>query len=389
MACLIRLPGDDGPGVVTVTTQERDNVVRKDAAVAATLARMKPRWMVGLHHNWHDFAFHYDPLFDFSLAGEEDLIEASGKPFPLIPLDACNFVPEYFKPGIPEGKFWDVLYVARAVFFKRIPEFLACMRALYDRGQRLRVLFICPVPPGAGQNKDDTVLDVRKLYESMFTEEEQDLFTLLALDFRYPFPLDLETIAFFYRSSHVFVHFASDERRCRVAAYAWACGLPVVAMEPVGSLLPARLRRPPYFFQADSFEAFPELILTALGASAKGSDVALRPLFVENETTKALDHDLAGQARLRGRPYKEGRLAATSLGIRLGRHHIGPSSTNTLGQPLSEFLDFIDQSPIEALGRHFSRPDPERSIAAEAARSPAQSPSLWGRLRRTLGKQSY
>ena len=100
----------------------------------------------GLHHNWHDWNFKYDPLFDFSMAGDGDLIEVDSKYVPRIPMDACNFVEEDFYPGTAE-KFWDILFVARAVFFKRIPEFFKTVRELYDRGHMYRVLFICPVPP--------------------------------------------------------------------------------------------------------------------------------------------------------------------------------------------------------------------------------------------------
>jgi hypothetical protein len=385
MACLLRLPGNGGPGVFSLTTWERDHVVRKQPAVAQQLARLKPRWLIGLHHNWHDFAFRYDDLFDFSLAGEEDLIEASGRPFPLIPYDACNFAPECFAPGNTE-KFWDVLYVARAVFFKCIPEFFDCIKALYSRGERLRVLFICPVPPNASGSKNETVLDVRRLYESNFSREEQDLFTLLATEHRYPFPFDLDTLAFFYRSSRVFVHFASDERRCRVASYAWASGMPVVAMAPVASLLPQPLRRPPYFFEAKAFADFPDVIVRAREASVDPPDGAAQACFRAARSVAKLDGALGALAKVRGLPYEEGQLLSTGLDIRLGRHHMQVASGNTLGMQLVDFLRYLGDRPVEDLVAPLRARDPERAIAAQVAPSSGTvsdgDVTFWSRLRR-------
>lgn len=105
MACLIKAPSEGSKGVVVFTTQERDRVIRPDRQFAERVAALKDRWLIGLHHNWHDYAFTYDPLYDFSMAGEEDLREVNGREFPLIPLDACNFVPSYFSPARSD-RFW-------------------------------------------------------------------------------------------------------------------------------------------------------------------------------------------------------------------------------------------------------------------------------------------
>ena len=96
MACLIKAPDAHGKGCVSFTTPERDNLIRKNPKIRAAVEALKPRYFVGLHHNWHDHEFAYDPLFDFSMAGDGDLIERDGKPFERIALDACNFSPAYF-----------------------------------------------------------------------------------------------------------------------------------------------------------------------------------------------------------------------------------------------------------------------------------------------------
>src|SRR3954468_22280128 len=117
MACLLKAPEGSLKGCVVFTTQERDLVISKSAELRAFVEVLKQRYVIGLHHNWHDHQFHYDPLFDFSMAGEGDLVGADGKGFARVPMDACTFAPSCY--SAPRGEpFWDILYVARAVAFK-------------------------------------------------------------------------------------------------------------------------------------------------------------------------------------------------------------------------------------------------------------------------------
>ena len=263
MACILKAHSSVSCGVLVVTTQERDHQLRNNPELRKAIEGLKDRYLIGLHHNWHDWKFKYDALFDFSMAGDGDLIEVDGKEVPRIPMDACNFVQDTFHPGKGE-KFWDILYVARAVNFKRIPEFFDAIRRLYDSGKRYRVLFICPVPPYDPNEEKTVFYKIRDVYDKMFSENEKDFFTLLTIEYRYPFPFDLDTLAHFYRSSKVFVHTADDERRCRVAAYAWASGLPVVGMDCVGGLLPLEARRSPYMFECKRYADFPDQIIKAI-----------------------------------------------------------------------------------------------------------------------------
>ena len=217
-------------------------MINKIAGLRGAVEALKQRYVVGLHHNWHDYNFRYDPLFDFSMAGDGDLVEAQGRDFARIPIDACNFAPACF--SLPRSElFWDILYVARAVAFKGIPEFFDCIRALYDAGHKPRVLFICPLSnpveiPGTP--------DLRKHFERLFSPQERHRVTFLSIDWDYPFPLDAQSLAFFYRSSRIFFHPAPEERRCRTAAYAWAGRMPVATNKNVASILPGALHRHPF-----------------------------------------------------------------------------------------------------------------------------------------------
>jgi glycosyltransferase involved in cell wall biosynthesis len=363
MASILRAPTDQSCGVMVVTTPERDHQIKKSPALRASIERLKGRWLVGLHHNWHDWHFKYDPLFDFSMAGDGDLKEVGGREFPRIPMDACNFVPNTFRPGTGE-KFWDILYVARAVFFKRIPEFFQVIRQLYDQGHKYRVLLICPVPPYDRKQKKTVFYKIRESYDRMFSETEKNLFNLLTIEYRYPFPFDLDTLAHFYRSSRIFVHTADDERRCRVASYAWASGLPIVGMECVTGLLPAEVRHPPYLYEAKSYENFPELIVSALSNTSHDFDQKImRETFSESSTPDKLDRRLEEVAGERGLPYQLGGLSRTNLSIRLGRHHDGIQGPNSLKTSLPELVDWLalnDGRLSDFLGME----DPESAIQA-------------------------
>ena len=367
MASILKAPAPGGVGVVVFTTQERDQVIKREPAVEAAVRSLKPRWRIGLHHNWHDPAFVYDPLFDFSMAGEGDLVETSGREVPLVTLDACNFVPECFAEQTGD-RFWDLLYIARPVFFKGFREFFGCVRKLYDLGHMLRVLCICPVPPYVEADRDTVLYEVEDLYREMFSDGERRRFNLLALRHDYPFPLDLETLAHFYRSSKVFAHFAPDERRCRVAGYAWAAGLPVVAKPAVGSLLPEELRRPPYYFQAETHAAFPELIMRAL-ATAPADLAAARTAFLASETTVAL------KARLEegfGVPA-DGAWALAGLDIRLGRHNGIGEGPNTIPMGVDRLVELLaDEARVgDAVT---ASDDPELALAGADQRArPAPS----------------
>lgn len=378
MACILKVPSADSCGVMVVTTQERDHQIKGNPELRKAIESLKGCWLIGLHHNWHDWKFRYDPLFDFSMAGDGDLIEVDGKEVPRIPMDACNFVQETFYPGTA-GKFWDILYVARAVNFKRIPEFFEAVRRLYDRGHKYRVLFICPVPPYDPKEEKTVFYKIRDVYDKMFSEPEKDLFSLLTIEYRYPFPFDLDTLSHFYRSSKVFVHTADDERRCRVAAYAWASGLPVVGMDCVGGLLPPEARRPPYLFQPKRYADFPDQIVKAISSlQEQGWDQTLmRATFSEASTPDALDLWLSRMAVRRGLTYQAGHLLRANLSIRLGRHHNGVVGPNSLKANLFNLIKWLEGSGEKLLAL-LDSPDPERAIQASMA--PTRVAGLLGRI---------
>lgn len=345
MACILKTPTEKAKGIIVFTTQERDNIILNDKIIQEKISEMKSSWVIGLHHNWHDYHFHYNPLFDFSMAGEEDLKEADGIKFPLITMDACNFVPEYFRPSRGE-KYWDILYVARAVYFKKIPEFFSCIKELYKKKKLYKVVFICSIPPYDKKEEKTVLYDVKKIYSDLFDEEEKKHFTFLALDYNYPFPIDRETLAFFYRCSKVFVHFADNERRCRVAAYAWSSGLPVVGVSCIGSLLPKKFRTKPYFYEVQNYTSFPFYITEALtditGKSASTIQFETVRKFVNSSyTISDLSLKFEKLFSENGLLYSKENEYFEELDFRLGRHHGLGNNPNSILQSLDKFVDYL------------------------------------------------
>lgn len=393
MACLLKAPSADWKGVVVFTTPERDQVIAKSAETRSAIEALKKRFVIGLHHNWHDYSFRYDPLFDFSMAGDDDLQEVDGRPFPRIPLDACNFAPPCFAPSTGK-KFWDVLCISRAVSFKNIPDIFATIRSLYDAGHKLRVLYLCPVPVSTASAKSKTdLLDIRARFEALFPSDERRRFTLMTMDFDYPFPLDLETLAFFYAGSRVFLHQAAEERRVRVAGYSWASGLPVIAHDGTASLLSAERRQPPFYYNIANPGGAPAAILAAL-AQAGSADLSPARADVASVETRAKLIELlrALYAQL-GVRFADTATALEELDIRLGRHHatnsqlVGP---NHLPLRVMDFVGFLGETSDEAFATWMQRADPEAEIAAQSPLSlrravtaaPVNDPARQGLFRR-------
>jgi glycosyltransferase involved in cell wall biosynthesis len=321
---------------------------------------MKDSWVIGLHHNWHDYKFNYNPLFDFSMAGEEDLKEVSGKKFPLLPMDACNFVSESFKPSNNE-KFWDILYIARAVKFKKIPEFFECVKKMYNNGKKYRILFICPMPPYKRSEQKTVFYEIREVYSKLFNEEEQKLFTLLTMNYRYPFPLDIETLSHFYKSSKVFVHFADNERRCRVASQAWASGLPVVGMSCVGSLLPKEIRVVPYFYDVDKYENFDAKIIEAVENFKITGVNGAKEYFDLQKSKERLLNELRKIFENKKLDFDGNKIFDENLDLRLGRHVGLSSGSNRIEIKFEKFLDLLSDKKIVG-SLSYDETDPEKKL---------------------------
>jgi glycosyltransferase involved in cell wall biosynthesis len=376
MACLIKTPDSSGKGCVSFTTPERDQFIKNDPRARAAIEALKSRYMIGLHHNWHDHDFVYDPLFDFSMAGDGDLIERENRPFARVNIDACNFAPSFFGSESSKAPYWDVLNVSRAVGFKGIPEFLKAIRAIYDRGRLIRVLYLCPVPPA--EQGGTTLHDIRQRFEALFSPTEHHFFNLITMEWDYPFPLDLETLAFFYRSSRVYVHPAPDERRSRTAAYAWSDRMPVVAKANVASILPPGLRRTPFLYEFDGAGGMADAILRAVDHPSddpRWDEVAAE--FSAAASGFRLTAFLDRLAEARGDRMSAQPINVSQLDIRLGRHHMNVPGQNGLLQDIVSFCMTLSAASDSELAFVANSGDPEIHVADVCSPPRAVRSGMW------------
>ena len=369
MACLLKMPAGDKKGVVTFTTQEQ-RVINADGSLQTALLALRKRYAIGLHFNWHNHCFTPDQKFDFFMAGEGDLIPVVSTPYRLFPMDACNFTPAIYKPD-QTGKFWDILVVGNPVSFKRPEVVLRTIRKLFDQSDRkLRVLYICPMPKYRRSDIFSVFYDVRKYYEALFSKEERNWFTLLTTTFNSPFPFDRQTLSVFFRSSRVVLHCATEERRCRIAAYAWCAGLPVVAYPSVASILPENLQTEPGYYCVENDADYPSALLRALGNIDSFDPAAYRQALSETYMVNNLDQRLAEVFSEMGMPYSDSPLLKNNLDIRLGWHHQGIGGiSNGLRQPLSQFMHMLfalDASTDSLATNLIIGEYPEQILAGEA-----------------------
>ena len=348
MASILKIPSLNSKGIITFTSREIDEFILNDKDIYSRINNLKDKWILGVHHNWHNFNFKSNDLFDFNMAGETDLKSVDEKEYCHIPIECTHFTQNFFKFS-NDSKTWDILYVGRGVNFKRIPEFFKIIRSLYDQGKMYRVLFICPIPPRSKINSIDSGIfnDIREVYNEMFKTKERHFFNLLTLDFEYPFPFDLETLSHFYKSSRIMVFTSDDERRPRTVAYAIASGMPVVLMASVASLLPSEKHIKPLVYLADNFKQFPSLIIEAISfTQSEKYNKSIMSAGIQ-EFSEVINIDRLREIFLnifKVDLYEDSRKYSLlyDLDIRLARHYGFGDNRNSIDWNLKSFINYLE-----------------------------------------------
>ena len=343
MACVLKSKTKNSPGIISFTTQE-EKLIRQNRKNLNLFNKLKKSYLTCLHFNWHNFNYYPDDLFDIHLAGKTDLLIKNKMQINLFDLDACNFCPSFFSRQEGE-KHWDVLYVARSVFFKGIPDFFQSIRELYNKGIFFRVLFLCPVPP----DKKNDYKKLRKNFENLFNQKERHFFNFLPLKEDYPFFFDLETLSFFYKNSKIFVHTAPEERRCRVAAYAFACGLPVVGKENVGSILEDEYRIKPFFYKVTNNDFSTQILLSLNSYKSKNTPNKSLETFQSINSEKKIKLLFKNYFKKKGLSL-EGKWYCKNLDLRLGSHFGLGEGPNFYSKSMEGFLkDMMNQETIKGI----------------------------------------
>jgi glycosyltransferase involved in cell wall biosynthesis len=355
MACIIKLPGDT-KGVISFTSQEREKLIMTSSENISLINKIRKNWVIGQHHNWQPC--NYDPFFDFSFALSNDLLNNGN----LIEMDCCNFSPNYFENiDNKHQKFWDVLYVCRAVEFKRVPVFFDTIRKIYDKGYKYKVLLICSLP-----QEDRSPSNFFEMYLEKFSRKEREMFTVIAPEFDYPFTYSRETLSFFYKSSKVFLHTTDYEKHSRVACYAWSCGVPVIASPSVGDVLNSSTRKKPFYYEVKSYDDFVDKTIEAV--ENHNSELDMMPVveqFCETYSVKKLVSELENffSSKL-NLDFKPEFLITKDLDFRLGRHHQISLGSNCVDMKFKDLLLLLnDNGKVDSLKQFINSEDFEIEIA--------------------------
>ena len=334
MACILAKPTKKNKGILSVTTSELDQIMRKGDLVDEAL-EIKKSYYLGLHYNWHPVDFEISSDFDFHFLESKDAIFLKGHE-PLLEMDACNFTPTCFS-NTRNNPIWDVLIVGRVASFKRPFKTIETLRELFDKGHLLKTLWICPMD--LEKPEDRSLVNA---YESMFSQSEKELFTLLNPQANYPFTFSREELSLFYRSSRSFVHFADVETRCRVAAYAFCAGIPVIGNSAISNILPVEIATEPTFFEVKN----DDYVSAILRAISEPMPINQRDCIKVLSESSSIHRMVANMNRCINPPvaFVASQFFSKNLDIRLGAAHTGNSSSNSYGMDLVKFMKSLRET---------------------------------------------
>lgn len=353
MASIVKRPVNGSKGILVITDGEWRDWLKVSPTLQHAIQTLKSRWLVLVHGNSAiQQRYGNDNLIDAFIAGPGDIIWTAPNPPYQIEMDCSNFCPKYFEQdsaGITP--FWDLLFISRNQKFKSVDDLFPILRKVFDHAPVRVLAIISETSAEAGINSEP----VRR-YTSMFTKEERKYFTLLSPWIDYPFSLDLPTLAHFYRHSRAFLHTATQERHPRVAGYAWATGIPVIAPQNVSSLLPPELADAPGFFPFSSPDEAPALIQRVL-ANAGPLPKEYRQFHLATFQIERFKDELKKLYARLEEPFVDGGWFLADLDVRLARHHDRMAGTNTSKASLFQLAKALNETLPAELGD-----DPEAGI---------------------------
>lgn len=321
MACIIKLPNTT-KGIVSFTSPESREVVIGDTL--NYLVENRKDWIYLLHHNWQPCQ--HNSFYDSSLCNTIDLTGGGN----CLDMDCCNFSPSLYTPS--NEKTFDVLFITRAVTFKRLNVFYDVCKELLSRKPDIKILLICSVP-----EVDCDPVNPKQIYLNRFNREERKNFLALFFDYDYPFPMDKHYLGHFYRSSKVFLHTASEERHPRVCSYAWASGIPVVGYRPLATFLSDKFIQEPYFYQVNKDSEYVDNILKAIEIPMHYDEIKYE--VSENFSVKTFTNKLLELSNTLGSPINTDNFFTKNLDFRLGRHCTISLGDNSLSIGIPELME--------------------------------------------------
>jgi hypothetical protein len=251
-------------------------------------------------------------------------------------MDCCNFSPSIYSPSgnNRDNKDFDVLFITRAVTFKRLNVFFEVCKKLLERRPETKILLICSIPE---VNCDP--LDPKSIYLNMFTREERRNFLALFFDYDYPFTIDKFFLSHFYRSSRVFLHTASYERHPRVCSYAWSSGIPVVGYKDLASFLPSEFQKKPFFYQVNHDSEYVDVIIDSLEQHGEMPYDEIKYYVNESFSSERLLQGIEKIFDSKNYPFERDNFYLKNLDLRMGRHCQISLGDNNLSLSIPDLID--------------------------------------------------
>jgi hypothetical protein len=321
MACIIKLPNETR-GVISFTSPESREVVRGETL--NYLQTNRKDWIYLLHHNWQPCR--HNSFYDSSLCNTIDL-QGGGN---CLDMDCCNFSPSLYSPST--NKTFDVLFVTRAVTFKRLNVFYDVCKELLVKKPDIKILLICSVP-----EVDCDPVSPKQIYLDRFTREERKNFLALFFEYDYPFPMDKYYLGHFYKSSKVFLHTANEERHPRVCSYAWASGIPVVGYRPLATFLSEKFIQAPYFYQVNKDNEYVDSILRAIETPMPYDEIKYE--VSEDFAIETFTNKLINLSSSLGGVIDTKNIFKRNLDFRMGRHCTISLGDNSLLIDIPELME--------------------------------------------------
>lgn len=221
--------------------------------------QIKNNFLIGLHIGcWWPASKKIPNYVDFIMSSPNQM-EKKYNTY-LIPYNSRNFLPLYFDPIVNKNKttlinsinifkkfskieiskniitdiksnkndkYWDIITIAKPHHVKKLDIFLREIKKVYKTNNNLKILIISAIAPNEYKHPNHHH-NLEKIIKTDFTEEQQNLITLLRPECGTNEGIDNIHIFPFYQWSKIFCFFTEFEGESRVAHEALCCGLPIV-----------------------------------------------------------------------------------------------------------------------------------------------------------------